>query len=115
MNEDKKNIMTRVVDILVQLDNSQDTLECVAFEILNSSDSIMNSALKLAEAVKESENTLMDETAKQAILNVKDCLKELSAHIENMSRSAHQNEESFAEQRESIEEIKQVIDYLSHF
>lgn len=117
MNEDRNNVLERAADALVRLDEHQETLENVAFDILNCSDLIRNAVKKTLTVLEAAEVNVnkKDEEIKQAILDIKDCLSELSAFSESASACAHSNEETFSKQHESIEEIKQIMDYIAGF
>lgn len=117
MNEDRSNVLARAVDALVRLDEHQEALENVAFDILNCTDLIRSAVNKTQTALRAAEESFLDrdEESKQAILHLKDCLDELSTFSESVSMCAHSNEETFEQQHESIEEIKQIMDYMSSY
>lgn len=112
MGEDKDNVLEQAAEALERLDETQEIIENMAFEILNCSDSIHNAMIKLSKKLNEY-GIINEKSENQAVSVIQDCLEELSSFSVNMSICAHGNEEISAKQRETMEEIKQVLDYLS--
>jgi len=102
--------ITRVAEMVNQLDETQIVLEGMAYDILNCSDSIKNAALKVMETLKMA--GVLDITQEnQTIIEMYNCLEELSTYTEDMSMCAHYNEEFSSKQHEVVEDIKGALEY----
>ncbi|MEG1459616.1 MAG: hypothetical protein RR056_01440 [Acetivibrio sp.] len=112
MNEDKEKLMEKAIQVMAQMKKSQEVMEEMAFDILNCSDMIQKSILKLTLCLEEA-GILSESNKNQAVFHMKDCLEELSTYSENIGVCAHGNEEASAEHHDSVEELKQVLDFLT--
>ncbi len=102
--------ITRVAEMVNQLDETQMVLEGMAYDILNCSDSVKNATYKVMETLKLA-GVFEATQENQTIIEVYDCLEELSTYTENMSMCAHCNEEFSSKQHEVVEDIKGALEY----
>lgn len=108
MQDDKMVLLTKATEVMNKMDETQCVLEGMAYDILNCSDSIHNSIVKLIGLMKEV-NVTGEQNKNQTFDALHECLEELSTYSENMCMCAHQNEEAFSNQHEAIEEIKSIF------
>ena len=107
-----KNLGERIEKVINDLDKSQDSLEEMAFNLLNTVDSVRkhNEELRnLVGMVLEAESAEVTEEAIQ-VLKIK--VDKISAAMDELVQFVHKNEEASSEQRKYVEEAKQVIDFL---
>ena len=109
-----KEVAVQAEKIICDLDKSQDQLEEMAFELLNAVDHVrthnveMYSMLEVivnAESVKEEE-------VQEAIQGLIVTVGRIARAMNKLEGLVHKNEEVCAEQRKSVEEAKQVVDFL---
>lgn len=85
--------------------SEQEQLEKAAFDILNLSDTIQNTAKKAMKSLEEPQK-------EEAVLAAKDCLYSMLEHISELNEAAHRVEAGFASQQENIEALQMAVDFL---
>lgn len=108
--EEKVFEITRVAEMVNELDESQLELEGMAYNILNCSDQMQNAVARIMEYIQQS-GILEIVKENQAVFELFDCLEELSSYAESMSMCAHSNEEYSIRQHTAVEEIKDALEY----
>ena len=86
--------------------SEEEHLEQLAYDILNLSDKIRNAARTSLDLLEEGEQ-------KKAVEEMKNCLSEMMKHIDALSAVAHEIDDTSDKQRENLNTIQQVVDFLS--
>ncbi len=101
MQELRKNMSQTLKQFYLQ----QEQMEKLAFDALNVSDMILNSAKKIEVCLEEKEK-------EKAILEAKDCLNVMFEQIAKLSETVHNSEAAFDKQQDNAETILEAVDFL---
>lgn len=107
-----KNLGEQIEKVMNGLDQSQDILEEMAYELLNAVDHVRmhNDELnQLVDMILEAESAEVTEESIQAL---KITVGKISRAMNELVQFVHKNEEASSEQRKYVEEAKQVVDFL---
>lgn len=107
-----KNLAEQVGNVIDGLDQSQNTVEEMAFILLNSVDHVKkhNEELKwLVDLISEADS---EEATEEVIQAIKIISKKISRAMDRLVENVYKNEEAAMEQRKYVEEAKQVVDFL---
>ena len=107
-----KDIAERTEMIMCNLDKSQDGLEEMAFELLNAVDHVRTHKEELHAALEVLSEIVVDEEMAKVAESLNFTIARVSRALTTLESLVHKNEEVCAEQRKSIEEAKQAIDFL---
>lgn len=110
-----ERIAGKVEEMIDVLDGSQDTLEEMAYELLNDVDTIKNYGEEIFRLVHALEMAETRKQAEEVFQQLKNYIVEASNAIETLVNFVHKNEEISSKQHQHIEEVRQAFDFLHCF
>ncbi len=110
-----KTLSGRVEKIIDILDESQDRLEEMAYELLNDVDIVKNYNEEMFKLIYLIEKAGSAEERKEAFQRLKDYTVEASGAMATLVDFVHKNEEISSQQHKYVEEVRQAFDFLQCF
>ena len=102
----------KMIDVL---DDSQDRLEEMAYELLNDVDMVKNYNEEIFRLIHLLELAETPNERKEVFQQLKNYTVEASSAIETLVNFVHKNEEISSKQHQHIEEVRQAFDFLQCF
>ncbi len=110
-----ERIAGKVEEMIDVLDDSQDRLEEMAYELLNDVDIVKNYNEEMFRLIHLLEMAETPQRRTEVFQQLKNYTVEASGAIETLVNFVHKNEEISSEQHQHIEEVRQAFDFLHCF
>lgn len=112
---EEKSVREQVTQAFERLSVKQEYLEESAFRLLNSADSVERLIREINECMLAVADSTDAEEKEINLARTMNSLKNLSLLSMELNKYAHRNEEGLGSQKETIDQLQQIADYVISF